>query len=132
MKWYVATIIVRCRVGRSQSRKTLYDRQIKILRAANDEAAYRRSIKLGNKENQSYRNSAGETVFWEFVGLANLEALLEGKIADGTEIHSSLHRGDPRAEICGKRDLTVFWSERNKNKTANELLSDVTRPFAPR
>ena len=132
MKWYVAEIVVRCRVGRTSKEKTLYDRQIKVLRASNHEMAYKRALKFGRTENHSYKNSAGEKVFWEFVGLGNLDTLLEDKISDGTEIHSCLQRGNPRSEVRRKRDLIVFWGERNKQKTASELLNDVTRPFAPR
>jgi hypothetical protein len=132
MKWYVAEIIVRCRVGRLSKRKTLYDRQIKVLRASTDEMAYLRAMKLGKAETHFYKNSAGEKVHWEFLGLGNLEPLLEEKISDGTEIYSRLQRGNPKIKICRKRDLTVFWAERNKHKTVGELLNRVNKPFAPR
>lgn len=132
MRWYVAEMIVRCRVGKSPGRKTLYDKQIKVLRASHGEAAYERALELGKAENHSYKNSVGQKVYWEFVGLGNLELLQEKKISDGTEIHSRLERGSPKSEVRRKRDLTVFWAERNKHKTARELLNSVTRPFAPR
>ena len=132
MKWYVAEVIIRCRVGKASKRRTLYDRQIKVLRAATDEVAYDRALELGRAENQSYKNSAGEKVSWEFLGLGNLELLHEKTISDGTEIHSRLERGNPKSEVRRKRDLTVFWAERDKHKTAGELLNSVTRPFAPR
>ncbi len=130
MPWYVTEIIVRCRVGRPSKGRFLYDRQIKVLRASTHEVAYQRALKLGRKENHSYKNSAGEKVSWEFVGLGNLEELLDEKISDGTEIHSRLQRGDPKSEIRRKRDLTVFWGERNKRKTAGEMLNSFTRPSA--
>jgi len=130
MKWYVAEIIVRSRVGKAR-RKLLYDRQIKVLRAADHETAYKRALSLGKAENHRYKNSAGETVYWEFIGLANLDTLPKGKIEDGTKIHSRLHRGDPKSEVHAKQDLTVFWFERNKHKTAAELLKDETRSVAP-
>ena len=132
MKWYVAEIIVRCRVDKARGRKSLYDRQIKVLRATNHENAYKRALSLGKVENHRYKNRAGEIVYWEFVGLVSLDTLQEGKIGDGTEIHSRLQRGDPKPEVRAKRDLTVFWSERNKHKTAAELLNDATKSFALR
>ena len=132
MKWYVAEVIVRCRVGKASRRRTLYDRQIKVLRAATDELAYERGLELGRAENHSYKNSAGERVSWEFLGLGNLEELLEKTISDGTEIHSRLERGNPKSQVRRKRDLTVFWAERNKHRTAGELLNSLTKPFAPR
>lgn len=87
---------------------------------------------MGNAENLSYENSAGEKVSWEFLGLGNLEVLHKKSIADGTEIHSRLERGSPKSEVRRKRDLTVFWAERNRHRTAGELLNSVTAPFAPR
>jgi|ERR1700722_10241770 len=132
MKWYVAELIVRCRVGKGSGKKFLYDHQIKVLQASNHEMAYQKALKLGKTENHSYKNSAGEKVFWEFVGLSNLNELFENEICDGTEIHSRLERGNPKKQIRQKRDLTVFWGERNKHKTAGELLNAVTKPFAPR
>jgi len=132
MQWYVAEVIVQCRVGKTPKGKTLYDRQVKVLRAPTNEAAYERALDLGRAENHSYKNSAGETVFWRFVGLANLETLHEGRISDGTEIYSRLQCGSPKAEIRPKRALTVFWAERNKHKRARDLLNSVTRPFALR
>ena len=132
MHWYVAELIIQCRVGRLRKRRTLYDRQVKVLRAPTNEAAYARALELGKAENHSSKNSAGETVVWHFLGLANLEALHEKRISDGTEIHSRLECGDPKTAVRPKRALTVFWAERNKHRTALELLNSTTRPFAPR
>ena len=132
MRWYVSELIVVCRVGKLPKGKPLYDRQIKVLRASDDEAAYRRALQLGKKENHSYKNSAGEQVYWRFAGIGNLEALQDEQISDGTEIHSQLERGDPKRKIRRKRDLTVFWAERNKHTTAAELLNPVLTRFEPR
>src|SRR5262245_38657422 len=90
MQWYVAELIVRCRIAQAQKDKMLYDRQIKVLRAPTDELAYERALELGKAQNHSYNNTAGEKVFWEFMGLGNLETLDEREISDGTEIHSRL------------------------------------------
>jgi hypothetical protein len=132
MRWYVAELIVCCRVGKSTKGRALYDRQVKVLRASTHEAAYQRALELGKEENCSYKNSAGESVHWRFVGLGNLELLDDKEISDGTEIFSRLQRGQPKSEVRRKRDLTVFWGERNKHKTAGELLNSVTKPFASR
>ena len=132
MKWYVAEIIVGCRVGKASAKRMLYDRQIKVLRASTDEEAYERALEVGRAENQSYKNSFGKKVSWRFLGLGNLQELHEVAIFDGTEIHSRLERGNPKSEIRRKRDLTVFWYGRNKHKKAGELLKPVTKPFAPR
>src|ERR1043166_2619994 len=105
MQWYVAEFIVRCRVGKGSKGNTLYDRQIKLLRAPTDEAAYERALELGKTENHSYNNSAGERVLWEFLGLGNLEVLHQKRISHGTEVHSRLERGNAKSEVRRKRDL---------------------------
>jgi hypothetical protein len=132
MKWYVAELIVQCRVGKKPKRRTLYDRQVKVFRAATNKAAYERALDLGRAENTKYKNSAGDTVFWRFLGLANLDTLSENRISDGTEIYSRLEHGNPEIEVCPKRSLSVFLAERNKHRIARELLNSTTRPFAPR
>ena len=109
----------------------LFDRQIKVLRASSPEAAYRRALEFGKLENFSYKNSSGEKVSWKFAGLGNLKMLPDDEILDGTEIHSRLEHGESKMEIRKKRDLTIFWTERNKHKTAAELLSLSTKRFAP-
>jgi hypothetical protein len=132
MSWYVAELVVYCRAGKLPKGRMLYDRQVKVLRASTHEAAYQRALQLGKKENHSYKNSAGEKVSWRFAGLGSLQALLDKEISDGTEICSRLERGRPKSKVRRKKDLAVFWAERNKHKTARELLNSGAKPLPPR
>jgi len=50
--------------------------------------------------------------------LGSLQSLLDKEISDGTEICSRLERGRPKSKVRRKKDLAVFWAERNKHKTA--------------
>src|SRR5687768_9668121 len=120
MKWYVVNLVVECRVARAPS--DLWDEQVVVLRARNDEDAYRKGIKLCKKQNHSYKNSSGDTVTWKFSGVAELQELGSEEITSGTEIYSRLTRGE-KPRIPKKRDLIAFWSKRNLHKTAKELLS---------
>lgn len=131
--WYAAVLVVQCRVeDDSPQGDVLYDRQIRVLRADDPESAYVRALELGHDQASSYDNAEGKKVLWEFVGLANLTELLDDEITDGTEVYSELERGDPRAAVeTDKGKLTAFWAETNKHKTAAELLSEATRPYAP-
>jgi hypothetical protein len=130
MKWYVAELIVACRVGRSSPE--LWDKQIVLLRARSADLAYAVALETGKSRNHAYRNSVGNRVSWTFKGLANLEELLGNVIRSGTEVHSQLIRGKKPPKFCSKRKLTVFWAERNKHKTASELLDKNVSLFAPR
>jgi Domain of unknown function (DUF4288) len=129
MKWYVAELIVECRVGRE--RANLWDRQIVVLRAETSEEAYDVAVKLGKKQNSVYLNAEGKKVHWRFKGLGNLDQLTSKAIRSGTEIHSELNKRKlPR--VCPKHKLTVFWFERNLHKKAGDLLSDNLREVFPR
>jgi len=131
MKWYVASLIIECRVGREAPE--LWDEQIVTIRAVDDEAAYLEARRIGKNSETSYKNHQGQTVRWKFRGLADLEELLSKTIRSGTEIHSSLVRGKrKRPRIPEKKQLTVFWGRRVANKKAKDLLTAHVRRFAPR
>jgi hypothetical protein len=129
MKWYVAELVVECRVGREPA--NLWDTQMVVLRADSSENAYVVAMDLGKKQNSDYLNAEGEKVRWQFKGLGNLAELTANSIRSGTEIHSHLSR-KKRPRICPKSKLTVFWFERNMNKKAGDLLNDYTRKVSPR
>jgi Domain of unknown function (DUF4288) len=129
MNWYVAELIVECRVGRA--RPALWDQQLVVLRARNARAAYATAMTLGRKQNHTYPNVTGDTVRWRFKGLGDLQEILARTLRSGTEVHSRLSR-KKQPRTCPKARLTVFWVERNQHRTAGQLLSDGLRPFAPR
>jgi hypothetical protein len=115
--WYVATLIVQCKVEGHPKRLPLVDEQIRILRAPNKETAYEKAVQLGKDEETSYLNGYGEQVLWEFVGLVDLSEL-EGEIQDGTEVRSRLfHKRHPDMLVCQKDDLTVFaWEQERRER----------------
>jgi hypothetical protein len=129
MNWYIAELIMECRVGRG--RPTLWDQQLVILRARSATTAYASAMKLGRRQDHAYRNVSGDTVRWSFRGLGNLQELSVRTLRSGTEVHSRLFRKRP-PRVCPKAKLTVFWAERNEHRTAGELLGEELRPFAPR
>jgi hypothetical protein len=129
MNWYIAELIVECRVGRA--RPTLWDERLVVFRARSAAAAYAAAMKLGRMQNHAYPNATGKIVRWRFKGLSDLQELLAKTLRSGTEVHGRLSRKRaPR--VSPKSRLTVFWAERNEHRTAGELLSDDLQPFAPR
>ncbi|MEW6619833.1 MAG: DUF4288 domain-containing protein [bacterium] len=125
MKWYVAKIVMQCKVGKKDSGPWTFDEQIRIIQAPDNETAYLKALNLGKEEEQKYKNIKGEVVHWIFCGLSDLEEILADKIEDGTDITSTLYESNQLLELIReKEDLTVFWSERNKDKTAEELLTE--------
>ncbi len=130
-RWYVAVLIVQVTVDKRKKKRPLYDRQIKLVKATNHNDAYKKAIAFGKTETHSYLNSKGKNVCWEFLGLADLDLILENEIGDGSEIYSTVHRGMAKNEVVPKKSLSVFWSEANKDKKAGELLAPAHRPYAP-
>lgn len=125
MKWYVAKLVMQCKVEGTNSVPSMFEEQIRIIQAPDNETAYLKSLNLGKGEEQEYKNSEGKVVRWIFCGLSDLEEILVDKIEDGSEITSSLYNSDLLLKLVKqKKDLTVFWAERNKNKTAEELLTN--------
>ncbi len=115
--WYVATLIIRSRVEGDNSSARPCDEQIRLIRAQDEEIAYQKALKLGKAEEQSYQNGEGETVYWEFVGLANLEELTES-IQDGTEIRSRLFdSSNPSSLVRPKDQLSVYLGRSNNEQT---------------
>ena len=89
-KWYVATVLMQCRVAGDHAGPWTCDEQVYVLRAPDDKAAYQKALKIGQHEEHSYQNTYDETVTWEFVGLVQLDELMDEAIEDGTEITSRL------------------------------------------
>jgi hypothetical protein len=122
-QWYVAVLIVQCRVEGHNEGLKLVDEQIKVLTAPDIETAYAKAVKLGQSEECSYDNVYGEQVYWEFVGLADLRYLESDRPEDGAEILSHLSRKkDPTRLVKSKDQLTIFeWKSEREARDANSL-----------
>lgn len=131
--WYVATLIIRCRVQNNEIGPWTCDEQIRVLRAPDSGVAYEKALQLGRSEEESYQNADGETVFWEFVGLADLEALFDSTIKDGTEIKSHLFKSDnPVKQVHEREELTVFRWELERQRRAQTTSRDLNAGYAGR
>jgi hypothetical protein len=130
MKWFVTVLVMKCQVGSDP--RELWDEQVHLLRASGAEDAFARAQKLGKGEAHSYLNSHGEKVSWNFVGIGELQELLESRIRSGIEVYSTLSRGLKSPRVLRKSELNVFRFQRDRNKTAKELLPKELKPFAPR
>jgi hypothetical protein len=116
-RWFVATIIVKCRVGDEPQADYSCDEQIVLLKAPDEDAAYKKALKLGEEQETHYLNDEGETVYWEFLGLENLEELEEERITDGVEIRSRLRRLPKPEDLVRKKErMAVFLTTTYKQK----------------
>lgn len=122
LRWYVAVLVVRSRVGDRWADDCLIDHQVRLIRAADAEAAYRRALALGGEANQTYRNGDGELVSWEFAGLADLDEIQASALQDGVEVYSWRSRGQPEDAVLPKEKLAVFWLAANGDRAVRDLL----------
>jgi len=123
--WYVVTQIMASRVENHDEKLISCFEQIHLIKAKDGQAAYEKSLELGKSQEHSYKNQEGNDVYWEFVGLSNLEEILDVKIKDGTEIRSRyLIVEDPNLLVRDKKGLTIFISEEIRYKTAEEILNE--------
>ncbi len=122
--WFVATMIMKCRIENDPMNPVTCFEQIHLIKAENGYLAYEKALQLGKANEHSYKNNEGNTVHWEFVGLENLEELLDELLQDGSEIRSRLLLvDDPQRLVRAKEGLTIFISEKIGSKTAREILS---------
>lgn len=128
MKWFSAVVVMECRVSNRSA--DLWDEQVHLIRAQSPEDAYKAARQLGKESETRYRNSAGEPVRWRFAGVGELEELLAQRIESGIEVYSKLTRKAPAR--VPKEKLIVFWSRRNRDRTAAELLDKPLKRRSPR
>jgi hypothetical protein len=127
-KWYVTKLILQCRVNDDRVGPWTCDEQVRVLRAKDDDTAYEKALRLGREAEDSYQNVHGETVSWEFVGLANLDELGSPSIRDGTEITSRLFTEEEPARLVRQKErLVVYWMQQEKHRTAREILEERER-----
>ena len=122
--WYIAVLVVASRVADQLVASPAVDLQYRLVRAASHEEAYQHALALGLQETHAYANAAGHTVKWECLGLHDLRAVDEAELAHGTEVYNRILHTDPSSYVVAKEQLSCFWAEANKQKTAAEILGD--------
>ena len=107
--WYIATLIIRCRIEKKKPQKLFaFEERVCALRASSDENAYQKAVQLGRDSEHSYVGVHNQMVYWEFVGLEDLEQL-DGAIRDGSEIRYRFRRSaDPSRLANPKEKLSIF------------------------
>ena len=122
LTWYVAKLILQCRLSPDDPGPWTFDEQIRVIMAGNSEDAYQKALGFGRTAESHYLNADGVDVNWVFCGLSELD-IIGPSIEDGTEVASQRSES---ANVGGfvreKDDLAVFWFERNRGKTAAALL----------
>lgn len=105
-KWYVAVVVLQATSGAEWQDDRLLDHQIRLIRASDAEVAYTRALVVGAAEAHAYPNSDGQSVTWEFLGLADLEELAAAGFEHGSEVYSWRSHGDAAEAVLPKERLS--------------------------
>lgn len=124
-RWYVAKLILLCRVDNDCEGPWTCEEQIRVLQAIGKGAAYEKAVILGKSAEHSYRNAADQEVVWEFLGISNMDELSEGGIIDGSEITARLFTSSNTEIITrNSEDFVMNWMPQEKNKTAHDVIAE--------
>jgi len=122
--WYAAILIFRGAAGPGWDDERRTERQLRLVRASDPDAAYERALRLGREAEHEYANEAGERVRWSFAGIAELLEIDDAELRDGSEILSTYSSKDAELLTRPREELAVFWSRANAERTARDLLDE--------
>jgi hypothetical protein len=108
MGWYMAVIVRGSFVEGALDEERLGDTLFKLIQAPDAESAFGRAIEMGEASADSYTDDDGNTVQFQYLGLADLREIDASIIGDGTEVYSELISRKPQEKVVEKRYLTVF------------------------
>ncbi|XHR95736.1 DUF4288 domain-containing protein [Mucilaginibacter sp. UC70_90] len=100
MNWYVAKLVFRVISG-DGDHQAQFDEQLRLISADNELVAYEKANRIGQPNQDSFKNIEKQTVKWQFIDVAELNQL--GELTDGAELYYNIHE-TPDA------DLYIAWA----------------------
>jgi hypothetical protein len=94
--WYSAMIISEVSSRHNEGIETTYETAIILIEAENEIDAEKKAQVLGRQREDSYLNCDGETVFWRFIRIDEIQKINAEHLATGTELFYRLYfpKGD--------------------------------------
>lgn len=91
MNWYLSKIIFQiiCGDGRHTPQ---FDEQLRLIAAYDEEEAFTKAIRLGEKEQDQFYNHEQQLVQWKFINVSELYRL--SALLDGAEMYSRIQETD--------------------------------------
>ena len=123
--WYLAELIVSITVE-NDTNNSIHINTV-LVHASSDYNAYEEAIKLGQDEEDEYKNPDGYKVIFKFEGLRNIYRIYDDKLEHGTEIiyeekvnvsHKQLNNW-----IRKKEELSIFSSRQITTDNKPNYLS---------
>ncbi|MEP6993141.1 MAG: DUF4288 domain-containing protein [Acidobacteriota bacterium] len=123
MTWYMAVLVRGSFVDGELDDERLGDKLFKLIEASDAETAYLRALAMGEASADDYTDDDGQSVRFQFLGLADLREIDAAAITDGTEVYSDLISSEPRAKVVAKEYLTVFETDEDLDAAAGDSES---------
>ncbi len=109
-EWYIATLVMKITVERET--QNVVHRNLVLVSATTAEQAYKKAMRFDRRSETVYDNPAGQRVEHVFRGIAQLDTLIDGELADGAELTFEEHKGMSEEQIqtwvCPKEMLWAF------------------------
>ncbi|MGA3018481.1 MAG: DUF4288 domain-containing protein [Bryobacteraceae bacterium] len=106
-EWYLATLVMEILVEGDP--RNVVHRNLFLISGCSPGEAYCKAVLLGQRGEMAYDNPAGLQVRHRFRGIADLDTLIDGEVADGAELAFEQTVGLPEDQIRGwvrtKEDL---------------------------
>ena len=138
-EWYVAALIMEITVD-GQARNVVH-RNFFLVSARTPKEAYDKALQLGHGGETVYDNPDGCRVQHKFRGIAQLDTLVAGELADGAELmfeqHVGVTEGQIQAWILPKERLWAFRQPESQGTdvpdySSKEILARVTKMLSRR
>jgi hypothetical protein len=111
MSWFLAILVRGSHVDGQLDEDRIGDKLFRLVEAADAGEAYAKAMAPRPAIRDEYTDDDGTATTLEFLGLADLRAIADAEIRDGTEVYSELFAGKPLDQVVVREQLTVFTQE---------------------
>lgn len=94
--WYIAEVVMEITVS-GDPRNVVHLNHF-LVRATSNEEAYTKAKAIGEHEETTYKNPAGQDVYIKFVGIADLDEI-DDELGDGAEVLFHYRVSVPKSEL---------------------------------
>lgn len=115
MNWYLSKIIFQIVCGDGKHTPQ-FDEQLRLIKAADEEEAFRKAVSIGTSEQETFYNQKQQLVQWRFINVSELHQM---SLIDEAEIHSRISEVDCAEDYIG---FIHKKAERIQNNHADRLM----------
>jgi hypothetical protein len=118
MKWYISKIVFQIICGNGQH-TAQFDEQLRLIQAADAEAAFHKATALGRSESETFYNQKEQLVQWKFIDVSDLYPL---SLIDSGELVSKIE------EVTDAEIISV-WFIQNQNRYSKSIVRNLCNSY---